>query len=51
MRKWPAAEPCFRIGRIGRLFPAGIETLLTAMRRVLKEAGAAPSERGIRIDA
>jgi len=34
-------EPCFRIGIIGRLFPADIEALLAAMRRVLKEMGAA----------
>jgi len=37
------AEPCFRIGTIGRLSPADIEALLTAMRRVLEEMGAAPS--------
>ncbi|MGD0860781.1 MAG: 2-aminoethylphosphonate--pyruvate transaminase [Terracidiphilus sp.] len=35
------AEPCFRIGTIGRLFPADIEALLAAMRRVLEEMGTA----------
>jgi 2-aminoethylphosphonate-pyruvate transaminase len=35
-------EPCFRIGTIGRLFPADIEALLLAMRRVLEEMGIAP---------
>ena len=39
------AEPCFRVGTIGRLFPSDIETLLTAMRRVLGEMGVAPSLR------
>jgi len=36
------AEPCFRVGTIGRLFPPDIEALLTAMRRVLGEMGVAP---------
>ena len=35
------AEPCFRVGTIGRLFPPDIEALLTAMRRVLGEMGVA----------
>jgi 2-aminoethylphosphonate-pyruvate transaminase len=30
------AEPCFRIGTIGRLSPADIEALLKAMKRVLE---------------
>ena len=36
-------EPCFRIGTIGRLFPADIEALLEAMRRVLEEMGVTSS--------
>jgi 2-aminoethylphosphonate-pyruvate transaminase len=35
-------EPCFRIGTVGRLSPADIEALLTAMQSVLKKMGAAP---------
>lgn len=35
------AEPCFRIGTIGRLTPPDIEALLAAMRRVLGEMVAA----------
>jgi 2-aminoethylphosphonate-pyruvate transaminase len=37
------AEPCFRIGTIGRLSPADIEALLKAMRSVLETMGAAPT--------
>jgi 2-aminoethylphosphonate-pyruvate transaminase len=33
------AEPCFRIGTVGRLFQSDIEALLGAMRRVLAEMG------------
>jgi len=36
------AEPCFRVGTIGRLFPSDVEALLTAMRRVLREMGVTP---------
>ncbi|MGD0903174.1 MAG: 2-aminoethylphosphonate--pyruvate transaminase [Terracidiphilus sp.] len=36
-------EPCFRIGTIGRLFPADIEALLAAMRRVLEKMGVTSS--------
>ena len=36
------AEPCFRIGTIGRLSPADIESLLAAMRNVLEEIATAP---------
>lgn len=36
------AEPCFRVGTIGRLFPSDVEALLMAMRRVLGEMGVAP---------
>jgi 2-aminoethylphosphonate-pyruvate transaminase len=32
-------ESCFRIGTIGRITVADIETLLTAIRRVLREMG------------
>ena len=39
------AEPCFRIGTIGRLSPPDIEALLAAMRRVLGEMGVAPGVR------
>lgn len=35
------AEPCFRIGTIGRLSPADVEALLKAMRSVLETMGAA----------
>lgn len=35
------AEPCFRIGTIGQLFPQDIEDLLAAIRRVLAEMGVA----------
>ena len=35
------AEPCFRIGTIGRLTPPDIDALLAAMRRVLGEMVAA----------
>jgi len=41
------AEPCFRIGTVGRLSPTDIEALLTAMRRVLEEMGAAPSVNAV----
>jgi 2-aminoethylphosphonate-pyruvate transaminase len=41
------AEPCFRIGTIGHLFPPDIEALLTAMRRVLGEMGVAPGVRAV----
>jgi 2-aminoethylphosphonate-pyruvate transaminase len=41
------AEPCFRIGTIGRLSPPDIEALLTAMRRVLGEMGVAPGVRAV----
>jgi 2-aminoethylphosphonate-pyruvate transaminase len=34
------AEPCFRIGTIGRLTPADMEALLAAMRQVLGEMAA-----------
>jgi 2-aminoethylphosphonate-pyruvate transaminase len=37
------AEPCFRIGTVGRLSPTDIKGLLTAIRRVLEEMGIAPS--------
>jgi 2-aminoethylphosphonate-pyruvate transaminase len=40
------AAPCFRIGTIGRLFPADIEALLTGIRRVLGEMGIAPATWG-----
>ena len=33
------AEPCFRIGTIGHLFPHQIEALVEAMRSVLKAMG------------
>ncbi len=33
------AEPCFRVGTVGRLHPADIEALLTAMQSVLNELG------------
>ncbi len=33
------AEPCFRIGTIGRLSPQDIDALVAAMRRVLEEMG------------
>jgi 2-aminoethylphosphonate-pyruvate transaminase len=33
------AEPCFRIGTVGRLHPADIEALLAAMQSVLDEMG------------
>ncbi|MGA3081815.1 MAG: 2-aminoethylphosphonate--pyruvate transaminase [Terracidiphilus sp.] len=33
------AEPCFRIGTVGRLSPTDIEALLAAMRRVLEVMG------------
>jgi len=36
------AEPCFRVGTIGHLYPPDVEALLTAMRRVLEEMGVAP---------
>lgn len=36
------AEPCFRIGTIGRLTPADIDGLLAAMRSVLGEVIASP---------
>jgi 2-aminoethylphosphonate-pyruvate transaminase len=36
------AEPCFRIGTIGRLSPPDIEALLAAMRRILGEMGVVP---------
>jgi len=43
------AEPCFRIGTIGRLSPSDIDALLTAIGRVLEEMGvlgvAPPTER------
>jgi 2-aminoethylphosphonate-pyruvate transaminase len=39
------AEPCFRIGTIGHLFPTDIEALLMAIRRVLREIGVAPGVR------
>jgi 2-aminoethylphosphonate-pyruvate transaminase len=41
-------EPCFRVGTIGRLFPADIEALIMAMRRVLEEMGVAPGVRAAR---
>ena len=34
------AEPCFRIGTIGRLTPADIEGLLAAIRGVMDEMAA-----------
>jgi 2-aminoethylphosphonate-pyruvate transaminase len=37
------AEPCFRIGTVGRLYPADMEALLAAMQSVLAEMGVAPS--------
>jgi 2-aminoethylphosphonate-pyruvate transaminase len=37
------AEPCFRIGTVGRLFLTDIKALLAAMRRVLEEMGIASS--------
>lgn len=37
------AEPCFRVGTIGRLSPSDIDALLTAIRRVLEEMEVAPS--------
>jgi 2-aminoethylphosphonate-pyruvate transaminase len=33
------AEPCFRIGTIGHLFPEQFEALLDAIRSVLKAMG------------
>ena len=36
------AEPCFRVGTIGRLVPLDIDALLTAIRRVLEEMEVAP---------
>jgi 2-aminoethylphosphonate-pyruvate transaminase len=36
------AEPCFRVGTIGRLSPPDIEALLKAVRRVLDEMGVLP---------
>jgi 2-aminoethylphosphonate-pyruvate transaminase len=36
------AEPCFRVGTIGRLFPADLESLVSAMRRVLKDMEVVP---------
>lgn len=41
------AEPCFRIGTIGRLFALDIEALLEAIHRVLKEMGIAPGIRTV----
>jgi 2-aminoethylphosphonate-pyruvate transaminase len=41
------AEPCFRIGTIGHLFPPDIEALLTAIRRVLEEMGVVPRVRAV----
>jgi len=41
------AEPCFRIGTIGHLFPRDIEALLTAMRHVLGEMGITPRVRAV----
>jgi len=41
------AEPCFRIGTIGRLSPADIDALLSGMRRVLQEMGVVPAVRAI----
>ncbi|SPE39455.1 2-aminoethylphosphonate--pyruvate transaminase [Candidatus Sulfopaludibacter sp. SbA3] len=38
------AEPCFRIGTIGRLSLPDIDALLTAMRRVLEEMGVMPNK-------
>lgn len=39
------AEPCFRVGNIGRLSPPDVEALLREMRRVLEEMGVAPVTR------
>jgi 2-aminoethylphosphonate-pyruvate transaminase len=39
------AEPCFRIGTIGRLSPHDIEGLIDAMRQALREMGVAISSR------
>jgi 2-aminoethylphosphonate-pyruvate transaminase len=41
------AEPCFRIGTIGRLSPADVEALLAAMGRVLEEMRAAPGANDV----
>jgi 2-aminoethylphosphonate-pyruvate transaminase len=41
------AEPCFRIGTIGHLFPPDIEALLTAIRRVLEEMRVVPRVRAV----
>ncbi|MGD0939299.1 MAG: 2-aminoethylphosphonate--pyruvate transaminase [Terracidiphilus sp.] len=41
------AEPCFRIGTVGRLSPADIEALLAAMRSVLQEMGVASVSESI----
>jgi len=41
------AEPCFRIGIIGRLSPPDIDRLLAAIRRVLAEMGAEPGVRAV----
>jgi 2-aminoethylphosphonate-pyruvate transaminase len=37
------AEPCFRIGTVGRLSPADFVALLAAMRRVLEKMGVLPA--------
>jgi 2-aminoethylphosphonate-pyruvate transaminase len=37
------AEPCFRIGTVGRLSTADIEALLKAMQNVLEKMGVAPT--------
>jgi 2-aminoethylphosphonate-pyruvate transaminase len=41
------AEPCFRIGTIGRLSPPDIDRLLAAIRRVLAEMGVEPGVRAV----
>ena len=35
------AADCFRLGNIGRLFPADIEHVLSAIRETLQEMGVA----------
>jgi 2-aminoethylphosphonate-pyruvate transaminase len=42
------AEPCFRIGTIGRLSPPDFEGLIDAVRLALMEMGVAISSRVLR---